>query len=94
MSAQTAVLKAATIRQQWKVLHLPTVAAQCSQLADQAVRERRSHLGFLEALLQAELEEREPAGGAAHSRRTSAPDEDLGRVRFRTVPEPLGAADS
>ena len=59
MSAQTAVLEAATIRQQCKVLHLPTVAAQCSQLADQAVRERRSHLGFLEALLQAELEERE-----------------------------------
>ena len=29
------------------------------QLAEQAVRERRTHLGFLEALLQAELEERE-----------------------------------
>ena len=28
-------------------------------LAEQAVRERRTHLGFLEALLQAELEERE-----------------------------------
>ena len=59
MSAQTAALEAATIEQQCKVLHLPTVAAQCAQLAEQAVRERRSHLGFLEALLQAELEERE-----------------------------------
>jgi DNA replication protein DnaC len=59
MSAQTAALEAATIGQQCKVLHLPTVAAQCAQLAEQAVRERRSHLGFLEALLQAELEERE-----------------------------------
>jgi DNA replication protein DnaC len=29
------------------------------QLAEQAVRERRTHLGYLEALLQAELEERE-----------------------------------
>ena len=49
----------ATIEQQCKVLHLPAVAAQCGQLAEQAVRERRTHLGFLEALLQAELEERE-----------------------------------
>ena len=52
MSAQTAVLEAATIGQQCKVLHLPTVAAQCAQLAEQAVRERRTHLGFLEALLR------------------------------------------
>src|ERR1700726_1964402 len=59
MSAQTAALEAATIGQQCKVLHLPTVAAQCAQLAEQAVRERHTHLGFLEALLQAELEERE-----------------------------------
>jgi len=59
MSAQTAVLEVATIGQQCKVLHLPAVAAQCAQLAEQAVRERRTHLGFLEALLQAELEERE-----------------------------------
>jgi DNA replication protein DnaC len=59
MSAQTAVLELATIDQQCKVLHLPAVAAQCAQLAEQAVRERRTHLGFLEALLQAELEERE-----------------------------------
>ena len=35
------------------------VGAQCTQLAEQAVRERRTHLGYLEALLQAELEERE-----------------------------------
>ena len=32
---------------------------QCAQLAEQAVRERRTHLGYLEALLQAELEDRE-----------------------------------
>ena len=34
MSAQTAVLEAATIKQQCKVLHLPTVAAQSAQLAE------------------------------------------------------------
>jgi hypothetical protein len=57
MSAQTAVLEMATIRQQCKVLHLPTVAAQCGQLAEQAVRERRTHLGFLDARTAG------PAGG-------------------------------
>ena len=59
MNAQAAVLETASIQQQCKVLRLPAIATQCGQLAEQAVRERRSHLGFLEALLQAELEERE-----------------------------------
>jgi DNA replication protein DnaC len=59
MSAEAAALEAATIRQQCKALHMPTIAAQCAQLAEQAGRERRTHLGYLEALLQAELEERE-----------------------------------
>ncbi len=59
MNAQAAVLETASIQQQCKVLRLPAIAAQCGQLAEQAVRERHSHLGFLEALLQAELEERE-----------------------------------
>jgi hypothetical protein len=38
---------------------MPTVAAQCVRLAEQAVKERRSHLAYLEALLEAEVEERE-----------------------------------
>ena len=59
MSAQSTGLEAATIEQQCKLLHLPTVAGQCAQLAEEAVRERRTHLGFLEVLLQAELEDRE-----------------------------------
>jgi len=59
MNAQTTALEAAAIRQQCRVLHLPTVAAQCAQLAEQAVRERHTHLGYLEALLQSELEDRE-----------------------------------
>jgi DNA replication protein DnaC len=59
MKAETAALETATIRQQCKVLRMPTIAAQCAQVAEQAVRERRTHLGYLEALLQAELEERD-----------------------------------
>jgi DNA replication protein DnaC len=59
MNTESAALEAATIRQQCKVLRLPSIAAQCAQLAEQAVRERRTHLGYLEALLQTELEDRE-----------------------------------
>jgi len=59
VNAQGVALEAAAIRQQCKVLRMPTIAAQCAQLAEQAVRERRTHLGYLETLLQAELEERE-----------------------------------
>jgi len=59
MNTESAALETATIHQQCRVLHLPAVAAQCAQLAEQAVRERRTHLGYLEALLQVELDERE-----------------------------------
>jgi DNA replication protein DnaC len=38
---------------------LPTVAGQCTRLAAQAERERQPYLGYLEALLAAELEDRE-----------------------------------
>jgi DNA replication protein DnaC len=59
MNAQSAALEAAAIRQQCKILRMPAIAAQCVQVAEQAVRARRTHLGYLEALLQAELEERD-----------------------------------
>jgi DNA replication protein DnaC len=59
VSAPTAVLDEAAIRQQCKALHMPTIAAQCSRLAEQALKERRSYLGYVEALLSAEMEERE-----------------------------------
>ena len=47
------------IAQQCQALHLPTIAGQCTRLAAQAERERRPYLGYLEALLAAELEDRE-----------------------------------
>lgn len=59
MNTDNGALEAATVRQQCKLLRMPTIGAQCTQLAEQALRERRTHLGYLEALLQAELEERE-----------------------------------
>jgi len=48
-----AALAAAT-----RALQLPTVRAQAEPLAEQAVRERRSHLGYLADVLAAEVDER------------------------------------
>jgi DNA replication protein DnaC len=59
MSADTSAMQAASIRDLCKPLRLPTVAAQAVRLAEQAAKERQSPLGFLEALLSAEVEERE-----------------------------------
>ena len=59
MSADTSKLQAAAIRELCKPLHLPTVATQAMRLAEQAAKEKHSPLSFLEALLSAEVEERE-----------------------------------
>jgi len=52
-------LQESAIKQHCKQLRLPTIGAQCASLAEQADREQQGYLGYLEALLQAELEERE-----------------------------------
>jgi DNA replication protein DnaC len=59
VSASTAALQQATVAQQCKALHLPAIGSQFAAVAEQAVRERQTHVGYLEALLAAELEERE-----------------------------------
>jgi DNA replication protein DnaC len=59
MSLDKDALDGAAIREHCKLLRLPTVAAQCEALAEEAVQARQSHLRFLDALLCAELEERE-----------------------------------
>jgi DNA replication protein DnaC len=52
-------LRLAAIRQQCGQLHLPTVSAQAGRLAAQAGTAHHDHLTYLEALLGAELDERE-----------------------------------
>ena len=47
------------IRQHCKALRMPTIGGQFGRLAEAAVREKQSHTGYLEALLAAEMEERE-----------------------------------
>jgi DNA replication protein DnaC len=48
----------AAIRQYAKQLRLPTVGGQFARLAEQAVKGKQSHLSYLEALLEGEVEER------------------------------------
>ena len=59
MSAATVAVQQATIRQYAKRLQLATLGGQFAQVAEQAVKEKKSHLSYLEALLEAEVEERE-----------------------------------
>ena len=68
MSNPLAHLQEATIKQHCKTLRMPMMASQFSSLAEQAVREKKTHAGYLEALLTAEVDEREAYPKA--SRRT------------------------
>jgi len=52
-------LQEQVIRQHCKTLRMPMVGAQFARLAEAAAREAQSHVGYLEALLAAEIEERE-----------------------------------
>jgi len=59
MSGLMVVLQGTTIRQYCRGLRRPTIGSQFSTLAEQAVREKTTHLSYLEALLTVEMEERE-----------------------------------
>ena len=59
MSTATEGLQQSAVAQHCKLLRLPTVAGQCRRLAEQAEREHHTYLAYLEALLIAEVEERE-----------------------------------
>lgn len=52
-------MQQAAIQQYAKQLHLPTLGGQFAGLAEEAVKEKQSHLSYLEALLEAEVEERD-----------------------------------
>ncbi|MGD0137144.1 MAG: IS21-like element helper ATPase IstB [Bryobacteraceae bacterium] len=58
MSPAVQPMQAAAIGQYAKQLHLPTLGSQFTRLAEQAVKEQQSHLSYLEALLEGEVEER------------------------------------
>ncbi len=52
-------LQTASIAQHAKALRLAAVGAQFASLAEEAAQRNHSHLHYLEALLQAEVEDRE-----------------------------------
>lgn len=58
-AATTASVQQATIRQYAKQLRLRTIGMQFAEVAQEAVRQKQNHLSYLEALLSAEVEERD-----------------------------------
>ncbi len=66
------------VQQQCKQLGLPTVGGQCARLAATAERERHPYLGYLEALLAAELEDRDQRAIARRIKEAHLP-------RFKTL---------
>src|SRR3989449_10271607 len=59
MKEQTQALEHASVKQYCKALRVPMIGAHFVQLAEQAIKEQRSHIGYLEALLTMEAEERD-----------------------------------
>lgn len=58
MSTRTDTAAQAAIGAAARELHLPTVRDEATRLAEIAVRERQTHLGFLTEVLSAEVDER------------------------------------
>ena len=58
MTAAAEAVIDAQIRQACRQLHLPTIAGRAASVSDEAIRQGESHLSFLAALLEAELEDR------------------------------------
>ncbi len=52
-------MEAASIAQHCKTLRLSSIGTQFASLAEEASKQNHSHLHYLEALLQAEVEDRE-----------------------------------
>ena len=59
MSAQAQALEHASVRQYCKAVKVPVIGANFVPLAEQAVKENRGQIGYLEALLAMESEERD-----------------------------------
>ena len=87
MSAAVLQLNQATILQYTRQLHLPTVGGQFQQLADDAVKQKQGHVAYLEALLGAEIEEREKNTIARRIQEAKFPKvKTLEEFRFEDVP--------
>src|SRR3989475_8923460 len=59
MKEQTQALEHASVKQYCKALRVPMIGAYFVHVAEQAIKEHRSQIGYLEALLTMESEERD-----------------------------------
>ena len=59
MKSHTESLEHASVRQYCKAVRVPIIGANFVSLAEQAVKENHGHIGYLEALLAMECEERD-----------------------------------
>jgi len=59
MKAAAAGIEETAIRQQCRLLRVPTIGAQFRRLAEEALQQKQTHVRYLEALLAAELEDQE-----------------------------------
>ena len=59
MKSASAPIQQQVIQQYCKQLRVPTIGCQFCRLAEAAASQQQSHLDYLEALLAAEMEERE-----------------------------------
>ena len=59
MKNQTEALEHASVKQYCKAVRVPTVGANFVSLSEQAIKEKHSHIRYLEALLAIECEERD-----------------------------------
>src|SRR5665213_239492 len=88
MSAASTMLQTSTIQQSCKQLRLPGVGSQFAPLAEQAEREHQSYLGYLDALLRVELEERERNTVARRLKEAHLPRlKTLEEFDFRQAPQ-------
>ena len=86
MSAAKPVQQAA-ILQYAKQLRLPTLGDQFAGLAEEAVKEKQSHLSYLEALLEVEVEERDRKAMARRIQEARVPAvKTLEEFDFQSVP--------
>ena len=88
MSAASTMLQTSIIQQSCKQLRLPGIGSQFVPLAEQAERDHQSYLGYLDALLRVELEERERNTVARRLKEAHLPRlKTLEEFDFRQAPQ-------
>src|SRR5260370_29585220 len=87
MSAAVKPIQEAAIQQYAKQLRLQTLGGQFARLAGEAAKEKQSHLSYLEALLEAEVEERDRKAVARRIQEACFPSaKTLEEFDFQIVP--------